>query len=1548
MIKNFFNVAGADAVKRIAEWIRHKFYTKTEIDDMLSAGMKYEVVNELPATGEAGTVYLVPKQSAGTGDVYDEYIYVDGSYEHIGSTEIDLSNYYTKTQADDLLGDKVDKESGKGLSTNDFTTAEKTKLGGIEAGAEVNVQSDWNQSDNTKDDYIKNKPTLRQPSTDGTSGQYLKSNGNGNAPSWETMDSSPTANSTKAVTSGGVKTALDGKQASISITTKTDDAGDNDKVILQANGVTDTTTFVRRSLSNLLNWFRSKLDEVYVPFGWIAMNEVLGMTPRLYNTKLDDVLWGADKRYDVTWKVYDGTTHEQLYDKSGYIQTLFNGTFEGRLEHPVTGEYEVLTIQPKDNDGSQTLRTYWQGTLILYFYYTHAPNEAPTCRIKQRNSNTWTTLTATKLRGSAYKINLAVTPSWYYLNTLEITIQGKTDTTEGGGTSLRGLVWIPSRYTYAESSVVTKYAQSQSLYGDITAPKFITRGGTSSQYLRGDGSLTTLSTSPTSGSGLPITSGAVYTALNNKQNKFLTFDIPDNSGYATLTLISDITESLSTPNWTGHGIIGFMYGWRAGNLSGSTAQRITCWGNHDTSYVKLQTDNNDNNALKPLLVYYNSRYYLALKKGKRSGMTHYFIGQSANILSTLINLYANSNESKWYSDSGRTTEVTFTITKDYSRYEGGYLDFMGNSSQVVLGTGELKTIDSSVASGSSNLVTSGAVATAINGIDTSGKVNLQPDFTASQIDYSAGNVGKWQKVLRFPEGADLVINMKKTAMGSDSTSTLWFSSSSMGDSYTSLFGNHSVRFVHDGGYVFLVLACRKSTYEPIESYTFQIAHSSVPMSDIVAVTDASPITATPKEPNIVYRAPMTTGAVSFNVTSSGTGSVYMSGHNDFLGNMTSEATNGVTVTMSGATEGQIYRFVFTRNITGGVTFKQSNVAYCTISGDVNAGDTITLTAVSNTEDGWLYEQESAGMTSTDGSVSIDYSSGIPDLSVEKVPFNNLVNKAMFQEVDSPYPLAIGEEAEAVMYDTNGDLLRTDTAQVWLSSVDGGNNAYSHSVTRGETYSVKIGSDTVSYTATATGSLFVCKTGSAYATESVTDGIWYKNGLINFTVVGAERVLSVFIIAVTSNTISFSKFDIINYINRTSTQYSNYWNTAIGKGTKCLSYASLALGYSYAYGGFSLALHRGKALGYNSIAIGNATANNYSVAIGNNANALFDNNCIAIGNTVMARGERSLALGYQSYSDGQEDVALGVYCKSGRLVTRDSVNYDRLLIKKFPLAKFSVAGSQCFGYKNISNISESVSLTYGGNSYVVNVESGRTLMLVNDADAVNIYDSVFGGIEIDGVTYASVGSYSLSMFTLTPIVGNVYAITILEGLEEYGDASSSSAYIYAHYAKSDYSSSYGIAVGNSCESVAGGKAFGQKLVAMNYYQTVIGRYNRLSDSSKFLIGGGTTDANRRNILEIDNDERLKVRSYVGETQTIDMSQQTGSLSNITKAVYRIRWNDTGTVTLTLNTSGCVEGQRVTIFAETNDVSVSGKLIVAGRYMDFVFIAGDWRAPQDPWQ
>ena len=55
----------------------------------------------------------------------------------------------------ELYDKSVFKEAGKGLSTNDYTTTEQTKLAGIAAGAEVNVQSDLAQKDESADDYVK-------------------------------------------------------------------------------------------------------------------------------------------------------------------------------------------------------------------------------------------------------------------------------------------------------------------------------------------------------------------------------------------------------------------------------------------------------------------------------------------------------------------------------------------------------------------------------------------------------------------------------------------------------------------------------------------------------------------------------------------------------------------------------------------------------------------------------------------------------------------------------------------------------------------------------------------------------------------------------------------------------------------------------------------------------------------------------------------------------------------------------------------------------------------------------------------------------------------------------------------------------------------------------------------------------------------------------------------------------------------------------------------------------------------------------------------------
>lgn len=65
-----------------------------------------------------------------------------------------------------LSGTYVAKENGKGLSTNDYTTTEKNKLGGIESGAEANVQANWAETDSSDDAFIKNKPSIPSKTSD--------------------------------------------------------------------------------------------------------------------------------------------------------------------------------------------------------------------------------------------------------------------------------------------------------------------------------------------------------------------------------------------------------------------------------------------------------------------------------------------------------------------------------------------------------------------------------------------------------------------------------------------------------------------------------------------------------------------------------------------------------------------------------------------------------------------------------------------------------------------------------------------------------------------------------------------------------------------------------------------------------------------------------------------------------------------------------------------------------------------------------------------------------------------------------------------------------------------------------------------------------------------------------------------------------------------------------------------------------------------------------------------------------------------------------------
>lgn len=114
-------------------------------------------IDDVPEGAAASTT--TPKMD-GTAAVGTEVTFARGDHVHPSDTT------------------KVDKVSGKGLSTNDFTTALKNKLEGIAAGAEVNVQSDWNVTSSTSDAFIKNKPTIPTKTSDLTNDSDFVSDAN--------------------------------------------------------------------------------------------------------------------------------------------------------------------------------------------------------------------------------------------------------------------------------------------------------------------------------------------------------------------------------------------------------------------------------------------------------------------------------------------------------------------------------------------------------------------------------------------------------------------------------------------------------------------------------------------------------------------------------------------------------------------------------------------------------------------------------------------------------------------------------------------------------------------------------------------------------------------------------------------------------------------------------------------------------------------------------------------------------------------------------------------------------------------------------------------------------------------------------------------------------------------------------------------------------------------------------------------------------------------------------------------------------------------------
>ena len=157
-------------------YLKSETYTKTEINTIVSnvKNGHFKVVTALPTTDiDTTTIYLVPKSSAQTQNVYDEYICLDATtspatWEKIGDTQIDLSNYVQKSSTAGLL-----KNNGT-VDTNTYLTAsgitgKADKVSGATNGNLAGLDANGNLTDsgNKASDFSTVK-TRQTPANGGT------------------------------------------------------------------------------------------------------------------------------------------------------------------------------------------------------------------------------------------------------------------------------------------------------------------------------------------------------------------------------------------------------------------------------------------------------------------------------------------------------------------------------------------------------------------------------------------------------------------------------------------------------------------------------------------------------------------------------------------------------------------------------------------------------------------------------------------------------------------------------------------------------------------------------------------------------------------------------------------------------------------------------------------------------------------------------------------------------------------------------------------------------------------------------------------------------------------------------------------------------------------------------------------------------------------------------------------------------------------------------------------------------------------------------------
>jgi len=194
---------------------------------------------------------------------------------------------------------------------------------------------------------------------------------------------------------------------------------------------------------------------------------------QLWLHEVSNTFWAAHIRYDVTQT-----------GVSGGLVNCFDGSFASTNIIPA-GSTGVITIAGKN--GSRMFNSgYPYGYLEIAFYNVNIPESVSVRVYSDYGSRTgWHDIQMTnvsKLNDTA--LYRGFNGNIYGVTQIEITITAKQE----NPTWITQISFFQSRGTLDQMAVFNK-SIAQTLYHNLTAPKYIVTGGTSSQFLKADGSL---------------------------------------------------------------------------------------------------------------------------------------------------------------------------------------------------------------------------------------------------------------------------------------------------------------------------------------------------------------------------------------------------------------------------------------------------------------------------------------------------------------------------------------------------------------------------------------------------------------------------------------------------------------------------------------------------------------------------------------------------------------------------------------------------------------------------------------------------------------------------------------------------------------------------------------------------------------------------------------------------------------------------------------------------------------------------------------------------